>query len=495
MIKSIIAMIIGLASLCAFAAVVYSDEPQPHRPVDPIKAKLGYVFLRKLPLGNLPFGRELFKRSDFDKLYLAWPWEGSAADNAWSANAEQRRKLAYARYGFVDAPYDNDGLPMGLVYNPKTEGVHLNCLFCHGGTIHGMTIAGLPNQRLDMATFYEDVKILSYLKAGKCPPSPSRSIEGSSKISRTRGGSNVWIVEARLLDSRDDDLNPLPAALPDFLGGPDDQAGQPNASPAGVSWSNFDTTPSPFWSIRKKTHLYHAGFVSFNARPPMLAVLYNTDWKADRITKLLPDFENVSNWLDSIRPPKYPGHINYKRARAGKLVFEKACAGCHGTYGENGEYRNHDVDIAKIGTDPVDLEGKGDLIQKYYTNWFNKDKTGATIDTQKSLERQSYLAPPLDGIWASAPYLHNGSVPTLYHILHPDQRPSVWRVVDYERYDHQLMGLLFERSDTVPKEITVPEKRRYFDTSVPGLSNAGHLFANELTEEEKGALLEYLKTL
>jgi hypothetical protein len=88
-------------------------------------------------------------------------------------------------------------------------------------------------------------------------------------------------------------------------------------------------------------------------------------------------------------------------------------------------------------------------------------------------------------------------VPTLYHILHPDQRPSVWKVTDYEDYDDQRVGLRVEQFDAVPvsPSMTIPDQRRYFDTSVYGQSNKGHLFPDQLTESEKGEVLEYLKTL
>jgi cytochrome c peroxidase len=72
-----------------------------------------------------------------------------------------------------------------------------------------------------------------------------------------------------------------------------------------------------------------------------------------------------------------------------------------------------------------------------------------------------YVAPPLDGVWASAPYFHNGSVPTLWHVLNPAKRPAVWQRTE----------------------------------GIQGKSAAGHEFPNELDDAEKQAVLEYLKTL
>ena len=106
-----------------------------------------------------------------------------------------------------------------------------------------------------------------------------------------------------------------------------------------------------------------------------------------------------------------------------------------------------------------------------------------------------YVAPPLDGIWASAPYLHNGSVPTLWHLMHPARRPTVWRRTP-AGYDETRVGLEVEELENLPSGKVPPARRRtYFDTRKPGKSAAGHDFPDALTEDEKAAVLEYLKTL
>ena len=102
-----------------------------------------------------------------------------------------------------------------------------------------------------------------------------------------------------------------------------------------------------------------------------------------------------------------------------------------------------------------------------------------------------YANMPLDGLWLRAPYLHNGSVPTLRALLQPAaQRPQVfYRGSDV--IDARNVGFIAD----VPEENGV----RYFafDTRVPGNSNQGHegaAYGTELSEPEKDALLEYLKT-
>jgi hypothetical protein len=99
-----------------------------------------------------------------------------------------------------------------------------------------------------------------------------------------------------------------------------------------------------------------------------------------------------------------------------------------------------------------------------------------------------YTAVPLDGVWLTAPYLHNGSVPTLADLLEPvSARPTkFWR--GYDVYDASRGGFI----------TTGPEAERVgtpLDVSLPGNSNAGHTYGTGLTPDEKRALLEYLKTL
>ena len=101
----------------------------------------------------------------------------------------------------------------------------------------------------------------------------------------------------------------------------------------------------------------------------------------------------------------------------------------------------------------------------------------------------TYKARPLTGVWATAPYLHNGSVPSLAELLTPaEQRVPAFYVGNNE-FDFQNVGL---STDASPGAVL-------FDTTAPkGNRNTGHtgqLYGTELTPEEKRALLEYLKVV
>ena len=107
---------------------------------------------------------------------------------------------------------------------------------------------------------------------------------------------------------------------------------------------------------------------------------------------------------------------------------------------------------------------------------------------QRFRKTAGYANHPLDGIWARAPYLHNGSIPTLRDLLEPPEaRPAVF-YRGYDVYDQVRVGFV----TNVPEE----RGRRFFryDTSIPGNSNAGHLYGTTLPEPDKQGLVEYLKT-
>ncbi len=100
-----------------------------------------------------------------------------------------------------------------------------------------------------------------------------------------------------------------------------------------------------------------------------------------------------------------------------------------------------------------------------------------------------YKARPLDGIWATAPYLHNGSVPNLYQLLLPAaQRDTTYHVGGTHEFDPKNVGF-----------VTAPSAGSFlFDTSLPGNSNRGHddpTYGTGLSEEQRWELVEYLKTL
>ena len=113
-----------------------------------------------------------------------------------------------------------------------------------------------------------------------------------------------------------------------------------------------------------------------------------------------------------------------------------------------------------------------------------------SLGTAKSVsEKKVYKARPLNGIWSTAPYLHNGSVLNLYELLLPQEERSKSFYLGSRELDPEKVGYV---SSAEPSDISPFQ----FDTSVKGNSNQGHEYGvRELTKDQKKELLEYLKTL
>ena len=114
-----------------------------------------------------------------------------------------------------------------------------------------------------------------------------------------------------------------------------------------------------------------------------------------------------------------------------------------------------------------------------------KDNCDPKQEGEKCFRPPSYKARPLNGIWASAPYFHNGSVPNLWELLQkPDNRVTTFNVGSWE-LDPVKVGFVSNEEPATSK----------FDTKLPGNLNTGHEYGSNLTDNEKWELIEYLKTL
>jgi len=200
--------------------------------------------------------------------------------------------------------------------------------------------------------------------------------------------------------------------------------------------------------------------------------------------------KRVADWLRNLDAPAYPFKIDKALAGQDAPIYKNYCARCHGANGKDfrGEYAGKIVPIGEIGTDEHRLDS-----YTYYVA-VNQNTIFAGYENERFRHFRKtfgYANSPLDGLWLRAPYLHNGSVPSLRDLLEPsDKRPkSFYR--GYDVYDQKKVGFV---SDVAQEQGT-----RYFlyRTEEPGNSNKGHegkSYGTELPPAEKDALVEYLKT-
>lgn len=190
-------------------------------------------------------------------------------------------------------------------------------------------------------------------------------------------------------------------------------------------------------------------------------------------------FTRVTDFLLQLQPMPYPYPIDKASADRGKPIFAQHCAACHAFGAPN---TGQVTDIATVGTDRHRLDSfTVGLVDRFHAI----DDPPFVFNAYRKTD--GYANVPLDGIWARAPYLHNGSVPNLHALLLPDsQRPSGF-YRGYDVYDPAQMGFISDG----------PEASKvgfYVDTNVPGNSSQGHSYGTSLSDKEKQDLIEYLKT-
>ena len=309
--------------------------------------------------------------------------------------------------------------------------------------------------------------------------------------------------------------------------------------------------------------------------------------------------QDADKWMVSLKSPQYPLEVDESLAEQGAILFHSkdlwadnlnnpvpepeggngSCASCHGAYSprfvndptflSDPSMEGLAANVAPldvIRTDPARVNTNNESVNQYGADSFLG--FGETVGTEHDcgpLNRESirgdremgYLAPPLYGVWATAPYLHNGSIPDVWSLLKPEDRPDLWRRVStparadqessvvmgfdvsMERaYDEDRMGWKYDELEcgdgTIPfldcspltggtpilQEILsqlygnliltwnlgqLPiflqatqqqvENRKIYNTHLYSQGNEGHDFTTVLTDQERRALIEYMKTL
>jgi mono/diheme cytochrome c family protein len=349
----------------------------------------------------------------------------------------------------------------------------MNCLACHQGQVGGTVVPGLPNSTYALETLTEEVRLVKVRQRKAFGHMDLGSL--LLPLGTTNGTTNAVIFGVALMRHRDADLNIV-------------------QRPPRFDLVHHDMDAPPWWHYARRRSLYVDGFAPKGHRMLMQFLLVKENGP-EKFRGWEEDFRAIEAWIAALRPPRWPREVDAALARSGEAVFARNCAACHGTYGADATYPDRIVAIDEVGTDRVRLDSlsardRSDLND----SWFGDH--GRAADAVRGREQPvGYVAPPLDGIWASAPYFHNGSVPTLWHVLHPADRPVVWKRSP-TGYDAARVGLEIEAAGDLPAaKPTAAERRRWFDTRKHGKSAAGHDFPESLTEDEKAAVLEYLKTL
>jgi mono/diheme cytochrome c family protein len=413
----------------------------------------------------------------------------------------------FASLGFVfdpSRPKDKD-LPVGVSKRnvQGIERVFLNCAVCHVGTVRDTPastpriITGMPANTVDLQAFER------FLFA--CATSEKFTPDRISYEMKSLGSTDDFINRAllryvalslaqqRLIFLRDrfkfmdrepdtgpgrvDTFNP-PKVLMNF---------RMDLLPEREWVGNCDL-PS-IWNQGKRQGMWlHWDGNNNSVEERNRSAAYGTGAIPPTLDR--PSIKRMERWLHDAKPPPYPYAIDKALAARGEPVYREYCASCHGRSGDDfsGQYVGQITAIDRIGTDRHRLDS--------YTEELcaNQNQLYAAYPDERFThfrKTNGYANQPLDGIWLRAPYLHNGSVPSLRELLEPASKRTKTFYRGYDVYDAKNVGFLADVAEENGK------KYFRFDTVLPGNGNQGHegkSFGTDLPADEKEALIEFLKT-
>ncbi len=458
--------------------------------------------------GNAELGKEILLNGS----YMSCGVPVKLWDNAITGPTVRATLGSSGVVGLAGRSGRNATLPHTLNAFTTAEGAEVvngNCLGCHSGKFDGEIVIGLGNATVDftgglangstVTTLPDD--LLTQLGLDDAEKSSLDKLLrvarafGPETVMRTIGQNPAEAFTGVLLSHHDPDTlawseQPLrPVVIRDQNGDPIDDP-------------RLTSDPPPWWRARKKNALFYNGMARGDHRGTMAlatAVCVDSIPEAERVDAL---FVDMQAYLLTVPAPVYKRSIDQALAARGKAVFSASCAGCHGTYAEDPSDDAHDgypnllLPLDVIGTDPA-VANMGVVHAPEFVDWYNGSFYGQITRAVPNDPFPGYVAPPLDGVWATAPYLHNGSVPTIELVLNSRARPPVWKRVDFDdsHFDEEALGWPWQAVPYSQADAPAPEKKLVYDTSYWSQSNTGHTFGDQLSDAERRAVIEYLKTL
>lgn len=396
----------------------------------------------------------------------------------------------YEGFGLIQEP--DKETPVGFsVRRVIIDRVGMNCALCHTGTVRDTPqsqpriISGMPANKFDLQAyarflyacakdprFTPDNVILAIEQRKKL--NPMDKLIYREAVSRTRDVLIAQAEKVSFMDSRPDwgagrvdTFNPYKVLQFNFPMKDDKTVGtvdlpviwhQRPREGMQLHWDGNNTSVEE----RNKSASLGAGVT-----PPTID---------------LGRLKRIEDWLLDFPAPKYPYPINEELAAKGEQIYKRTCAACHAF---EGELVGKVTPIDKIGTDRERLDSYTyELLENQNTLY-----AGYEWRFKSFRKTNGYANMPLDGVWLRAPFLHNGSVPTMRDLLEAvEKRPKEF-YRGYDVFDPVNLGFI----------TNVPEENGfeffYFDTTLLGNSNAGHVYGTTLSADEKNALIEYIKKL
>ena len=496
-------IVLASAVLLASARLGFAFEPLSYYGFDGTKQSeasragmeeifAGALFHQALPTANARLMLRALAASGKSLGYDPASPEGKFYASGRFASPPDRQQGVDADFGLGESVFDRDGVEM----------VNINCFTCHSGVVNGQVVAGLGNNHIN---------------------------QSDPKRLRTRGDNfgpyAVWRLGAKLVDPAEQGLVVA--------------KGKTELEKLLDSGELPPVDPMPWWLMKYKTKDYwyadagpnDASSFSINFTTAHDAM---NEHHADHV-------ESVAKALTFAREtnsPPFPESLNADLVARGADLFHgrtrpqsakgfMACKTCHGTYTKKEghadlsqpgswkvDYNNSHI-LRNVKTDEaynVTLQKLGPIAEhiNQLVSYFEAQGTPELTPRASVPTKSGYVAPPLVGVWASAPYFHNGSVPTVEAVLNSKLRPEIWArdSRDPHAYDLQHVGIKFTPvSQAELDERAAAAKGKPFlsqpaldygaiyDTKGFGHANTGHTFGDNLTDDERFAVIEFLKSL
>lgn len=434
--------------------------------------------------------------------------------------------------------------PLGLSFFTRND-VELrnaNCFLCHAGVVHGQVVAGLGNNRTiprqpprglaktlmmasvsakltSAATRTEFLQLMNGAMAGTLQY-PETTVRGDHF-----GAFEVWSLGARLADPERTGL----------------QIGSERTELVKLVESTKlpPINPMPWWVMKYKKRNYwyaDAGPHSASSFAVNFTVAH-TGVNENHAAQVASTAKALAFARETVSPV-FPAALNAELVQQGADLFHgrtrpasrqgfRACKNCHGSYTRKesktdlsipGSWRvsyNFSDKLRNVKTD----SSYNDVLQKFRPisrhinrlNTYYEEQGTPEFKAQSNVPHKAgYVAPPLVGVWATAPYFHNGSVPTVSAVLNSKERPEIWtwNFGDPRAYDLDRVGLDYRTvtheeyqisassaADSDDRSKTAIDHKAIYNTSGYGRANTGHTFGDSLSIDERQAVIEFLKSL
>ena len=386
----------------------------------------------------------------------------------------------------------NQDMPYFLTKYEAPSGVNLivaNCLACHASHFNGELIVGLGDIYQDYTQDLSQTAELGLRLA-------DRLLDTQAEIDELTKFVNRTLAIADYSQTLTVGVNPAVSITAGIMA---------HLDPETLTWSETPTldvpqwyrdfisasNPPPWWWYKKKSRMfYSASGGGSHVAWSMLASSMCLDNK-EQAQKIADTFPDILAYIKTIPSPEYPWDIDPDLADRGEEVFGETCSACHGTYGLQWTYPEVLVPIDQVG---VDAEMAVRMYEAdLFHDWIDRSFFG---ESSRATPELGYIAPPLDGVWATAPYLHNGSVPTIETLLNSSKRPTCWTwSYDSTDYNQATLGWNFQESECHDQISSASERSLVYDSTQYSYGNQGHTYGDALSVEDRTALLEYLKTL